>query len=161
MRVFAAWGFLMLAVTGNASAASIAGSRASADRLTANLEERSKRKLQTARRALRSANVAYRTGDAAGLTTSVLAIERGVDQAYEFLVETGENPRAMPQYFKHAEIEIRHLYRRLDYFESKINNDDRALLEAVKDRVQQIEHKLLIGITTGTKLERGLLIPTM
>ena len=135
---------------GIGQAASIAGSRASTSWATVNLEERSKRELKLAKRALRSARLAYQAGDMAASVASVLALERSVDQAYEFLVETGENPRARPEYFKQAEIQLRHLCRRIEYFQSQMSYEDRTVLEAVKIQIQQVQHELLSGIVSGT-----------
>ena len=143
---------ILLSLPGGTFAASIAGSRASTDRVTATLEGRSKRELKRAKRALRSARLAYRAGNKASFVASMLAIEDRIDRVYELLVQTGENPREMPEYFKQAEIEIRQLYRRLEFFGTEISNGDSELVENVKARAQEIQHDLLSGIASGTRV---------
>lgn len=140
---------LALALTLAGTAA--ASTELDAVRAEANLEKRSKLALDNAASALRSAREAYQAGDAATVTAKTDEIGESVDLAYNSLTETGKNPRKSPKWFKHAEMETRELTRRLEDFAQQMNYNDRAILDKIRARVEQVHDELLTGLMEGRK----------
>ena len=116
-----------------------------------NLEKRSKLAMDNAGAALKEAREAYRSGDAGATTAKVKEVEESVDLAYTSLSDTGKNPRKSPKYFKQAEMATRELARKLDDFQHEMSYTDRASLDAVRARVQQVHDDLLTGLMEGRK----------
>ncbi|MDE3159220.1 MAG: hypothetical protein KGM92_10675 [Acidobacteriota bacterium] len=140
---------LALALTLAGTAA--ASTELDAVRAEANLEKRSKLALDNAASALRSAREAYQAGDTATVTAKTDEIGESVDLAYNSLTETGKNPRKSPKWFKHAEMETRELTRRLEDFAQQMNYNDRAILDKIRARVEQVHDELLTGLMEGRK----------
>ena len=140
---------LALALTLAGTAA--ASTELDAVRAEANLEKRSKLALDNAASALRSAREAYQAGDTATVTAKTDEIGESVDLAYNSLTETGKNPRKSPKWFKHAEMETRELTRRLEDFAQQMNYNDRAILDKIRARIEQVHDELLTGLMEGRK----------
>jgi len=140
---------LALALTFAGAAA--ASTELDAVRAEANLEKRSKLALDNAASALRSAREAYQAGDTATVTAKTDEIGESVDLAYNSLTETGKNPRKSPKWFKHAEMETRELTRRLEDFAQQMNYNDRAILDKIRARIEQVHDELLTGLMEGRK----------
>lgn len=138
---------LALTLAGGAAAST----ELDAVRAEANLEKRSKLALDNAASALRSAREAYQAGDTATVTAKTDEIGESVDLAYNSLTETGKNPRKSPKWFKHAEMETRELTRRLEDFAQQMNFNDRAILDKIRARVEQVHDELLTGLMEGRK----------
>ena len=142
-----AWGILLvLLVAGGVARAELDQARAEP-----NLEKRSKLALDNADAALRAARTDYRSGDAAATATKMKEVQDSVDLAYMSLTDTGKNPRKSPKYFKQAEMATRELGRKLDDFQHEMSYNDRASLDAVKARIQQVHDDLLTGLMEGRK----------
>lgn len=140
---------LALALTLAGTAA--ASTELDAVRAEANLEKRSKLALDNAASALRSAREAYQAGDTATVTAKADEIGESVDLAFNSLTETGKNPRKSPKWFKHAEMETRELTRRLEDFAQQMNYNDRAILDKIRARIEQVHDELLTGLMEGRK----------
>lgn len=140
---------LALALTLAGTAA--ASTELDAVRAEANLEKRSKLALDNAASALKSAREAYQAGDTATVTAKADEIGESVDLAYNSLTETGKNPRKSPKWFKHAEMETRELTRRLEDFAQQMNYNDRAILDKIRARIEQVHDELLTGLMEGRK----------
>ena len=138
---------LALTLAGRAAAST----ELDAVRAEANLEKRSKLALDNAASALRSAREAYQAGDTATVTAKTDEIGESVDLAYNSLTETGKNPRKSPKWFKHAEMETRELTRRLEDFAQQMNYNDRAILDKIRARIEQVHDELLTGLMEGRK----------
>lgn len=138
---------LALTLAGGAAAST----ELDAARAEANLEKRSKLALDNAASALRSAREAYQAGDTTTVTAKTDEIGESVDLAYNSLTETGKNPRKSPKWFKHAEMETRELTRRLEDFAQQMNYNDRAILDKIRARVEQVHDELLTGLMEGRK----------
>lgn len=138
---------LALTLAGGAAAST----ELDAVRAEANLEKRSKLALDNAASALRSAREAYQAGDTTTVTAKTDEIGESVDLAYNSLTETGKNPRKSPKWFKHAEMETRELTRRLEDFAQQMNYNDRAILDKIRARVEQVHDELLTGLMEGRK----------
>ena len=138
---------LALTLAGGAAAST----ELDAVRAEANLEKRLKLALDNATSALRSAREAYQAGDTATVTAKTDEIGESVDLAYNSLTETGKNPRKSPKWFKHAEMETRELTRRLEDFAQQMNYNDRAILDKIRARIEQVHDELLTGLMEGRK----------
>jgi hypothetical protein len=66
-------------------------------------------------------------------------------------MKTGKNPRNSPRWFKPAEISTRDLSKKLDTFQRDMDYADRAMLDKVKARVQQVHDALLLGLMEGKR----------
>ncbi len=113
------------------------------------LEKRARLALENAMAKLQAARDAYQKNDAAGLKANVAEIQESVDLAYTSLTETHKDPRRSPKWFKYAEIQTRDLLRKLDTFQQDMDFQDRPLLDKVKEDVQQVHEKLLLGLMEG------------
>jgi hypothetical protein len=115
------------------------------------LEKRSKLALDNAFAAYQAARDAYQKGEMEQVQANIEEIERSVDLAYQSLTDTGKNPRRSPKWFKNAELATRDLARRIAGLQDQMSYTDRALLDKVKARVQQVHDELLLGLMEGKK----------
>lgn len=116
-----------------------------------NLEKRSDRALENASRAIDTARQAYAAGDMDKTRQGLEEVRASVELSYQSLQETGKNPRRSPKHFKRAELQIREMLRRLRGLEDDFSVDDRALVQKVEQRLQEIHDELLTGIMTKKK----------
>jgi hypothetical protein len=115
------------------------------------LEKRSKLAMDNAVAAYQNARDAYQKGEMEQVKASIEEIEESVDLVYQSLTDTGKNPRRSPKWFKSAELATRDLARRLASFQDQMSYTDRAWLDKVKARVQQVHDELLLGLMEGKK----------
>jgi hypothetical protein len=115
-----------------------------------NLEKRSGLALQNALAAYQATRTAYDAGDADSVRSSIDEIEESVKLAYNSLRATGKNPRKSSKLFKKAEADTRDLMRRLDGLQQRMEVQDRALLDGVRELVQGVHDHLFLGLTQGT-----------
>jgi phytoene dehydrogenase-like protein len=116
-----------------------------------NLERRSKLALDNATEELQAARESYRNGDSEKVAAHVAEVGESVDLAYESLKQTNKDPRRSPKWFKNAEISTRNLLRKLDTFQQDMSFNERAGLDQVKARIQQVHDELLVGLMEGKK----------
>jgi hypothetical protein len=116
-----------------------------------NLEKRSGLAMDNAMAALKQARAAYQAGDLAQVAAKATEVEDSVDLAYTSLVQTGKDPRKSSRWFKRAEIASRDLLRSLEALERDMSFQDRALLEKLKAKVQQVHDDLLTGLMEGKR----------
>ena len=130
-----------------------AGARADLKAVLAepNLEKRSKLAMDNAAAAYDTARSAYDAGDAKRTGEALHELQESVEVAYSSLEQTGKDPRKSPKWFKKAEMETRELLRRLDGFQNAMSFDDRASVDPVKAKVQQVHDELLLGLMEGKK----------
>ena len=114
-----------------------------------NLEKRSRLALDNAAVKLQEAREAYQKDDETAVKAAVAELQESVDLAFASLTETHKDPRKSPKWFKHAEIQTRDLLRKLDTFQQDMSFQDRPLLDKVKEDVQQVHDKLLLGLMEG------------
>jgi hypothetical protein len=110
------------------------------------LEKRAKSALSYARKAVGRAVKAYRAGDVAGGEGFLKEIQQAVELAKESLDDTGKDPRKRSGPFKSLEIGTRRLLGELHAIEKEMNYDERAVLVAVENRIEEINHELVMGI---------------
>jgi hypothetical protein len=120
-------------------------------RAEADLEKRSGLALDNASGAFKAARAAYDKGDDDQVAASAAEIQESVDLAAASLKQAGKNPRSHPKWYKRAEIATRDLLRKLDAFQQAMSYVDRAALETVKTRVQQVHDDLLVELMEGRK----------
>jgi len=130
---------------------SAAGARADLQQARAetNLEKRARLALENATVMLQAAREAYQKADSTALSADVAELQESVDLAYTSLNDTHKNPRKSPKWFKYAEIQTRDLLRKLDTFQQDMSFQDRPVLDKVKEDVQQVHEKLLLGLVEG------------
>lgn len=111
-----------------------------------NLEKRSKAALDHAEDTLKESRHAYTAGDLKQTGEYLDEFEKSVDLAESSLKESGKIPHKSPKYFKYAEIKTGVLLRRLEAFAQEMNLADRSLVEKVKEKVQGVHDRFLLGI---------------
>ena len=116
-----------------------------------NLEKRSKLALDNAMSAYDAARTAYDKGDSKATEAALHEVQESVEVAYTSLEQTGKDPRKSPKWFKKAEMETRDLVRRLDGLQNAMSFNDRAAVEPVKAKVQQVHDNLLVGLMEGKR----------
>jgi len=110
-----------------------------------NLERRSELALENANAAIDRAKQAYDAGQMEAMRAALTEVADSVDVAYDALVATGKNARH-DKGFKKAEQRTRMLLRRLDGLLQVVGFEDRTPIEAARDRVAEVNEKLLNGI---------------
>jgi hypothetical protein len=115
------------------------------------LGKRSKLALDNAFAAYQGARDAYEASDMERVKAGIEEMEQSVDLAYQSLKDTGKDPRKSPRWFKNAELATRELARRIESFQEQMSYNDRAVLDKVKARVQQVHDELLLGLMEGKK----------
>jgi hypothetical protein len=113
------------------------------------LEKRSAIAMDNALSVFQSAREAYRKGDDKQVAAAAAEVEESVNLAFTSLQQTGKDPRKYPKYFKRAEIGTRELLRRLEAFQGEMDFADRAMLNELRGRVQQVHDELLVGLMEG------------
>jgi hypothetical protein len=116
-----------------------------------NLEKRARLALDNAAAMLQSAREAYQKDDNAGVSANAAEVQESVDLAFASLSETHKDPRKSPKWFKYAETQTRELLRKLETFQHDMNFQDRPMLDKVKEDIEQIHEKLLLGLMEGKK----------
>lgn len=116
-----------------------------------NLEKRSKLALDNAETCFQAMRAAYEKNDNSHVAAAVSELRESVEVAYTSLTETGKDPRKSPKWFKRAEIQTRDLLRRLDAFQRDMQFEDRAMLDDLKARTQQVHDDLLMGLMEGKR----------
>ncbi len=111
-----------------------------------NLEKRSRAALDNADDALKQAREAYSAGNIDKTMALLSEVQQSVELAANSLKETGKNPVKHPKHFKVAEQRTRELLRKLENFDKEMNVGDRATLETVRAKIQQVHDDLLEGI---------------
>jgi len=108
-----------------------------------NPEHRSELALDNADAAVTACGDAYKNGDLEKTKAEATEIEQSVTMAVDSLNETGKDARRNPKYFKRAELNTRHLLRRLDGLIESMSSADRPLLLYVRNRISDIHEQLL------------------
>jgi hypothetical protein len=120
-------------------------------RLESNPERRARDAVEFAAGAERQAEAAYDKGDADGVRSDLKTMEDAVELARKSLESTGKNANRHPGPFKFAETRSHELLLRLDDFEHRVDESERALLEEPKNKVQQIHDAWLEAIMEKKK----------
>ena len=117
----------------------------------ANLEKRSKLALANADQAISEAREAYNKSDMKVTEEKLAEVRESVELAQKALAATGKKPGKSPGPYKYAETHTRELLKRLDGLKHEMDSSERALIEPVQNRVQEIHDAWLDGILTHAK----------
>ena len=112
------------------------------------LEKRAQMALAHARRTVGAVTKAYLNGSPDEGERLLGEIEGAIEMAKEALDATGKNPSRNPKHFKNLEIGTRSLVRELGEVEQQLSYNERERLNAVRERIAEINHDLLLGIMT-------------
>ncbi len=116
-----------------------------------NPERRSDRAMINAQVTLDGARDAYRKGDVPKAAIALEEVRESVDLGYEALVDGGKDPHKHPKFFKAAELKTRDMLRRLNDMYREVAQEDRVIVEKVRDSVSEVHDNLLNGIMTRKK----------
>jgi len=116
-----------------------------------NLEKRSRLALAIADQAVSEAREAYTAQDMKAAGARLGEVREAVELAQSALTASGKKPGKSPGPYKYAETESRKLLRRLDGLKHEMDDADRAIVEPVQNRVQEIHDAWLDGILTHAK----------
>jgi hypothetical protein len=116
--------------------------------------------IRKARYAVRAAELQLEAGrkkykdgypeDGQKLVEDLLAL---VEQAYDWLGDTGRDPRKRPAGFKDTEIKLRKMVKALEELRLSMPADERPPLEKVQKRLREIGEDLLLGVMRVKKKE--------
>ena len=107
-------------------------------RTESNPEHRARDAVEFAAVAERQAEAAYDKGDTDGVRSDLKTMEDAVELARQSLNATGKNANRHPGPYKFGETRSHELLQRLNDFEHRMDESERALVEGPKNKVQQI-----------------------
>ena len=116
-----------------------------------NPERRSKLALDNANSAIDAARDAYSAGHLKQSNAALAEVRESVELCLESLDATGKNARKSPKPFKHAELEIRGLVRRLKSLETDFSVEDRGEVLSTEQRLQEVHDELISRIMSKRK----------
>jgi hypothetical protein len=116
-----------------------------------NLEKRSRMALANADQAISEAREAYAVQDMKATESKLGEVRASVELAQAALAASGKKPGKSPGPYKYAETKSRELLRRLEGLKQEMDLADRAVIEPVQNRVQEIHDAWLDGILTHAK----------
>ena len=113
-------------------------------------DKRSELALANADHAVDVARQAYSGGDLKAEREALDEIRQSVELSSDSLHQSHQAPRRS-KYYKRAELKAQALVRRLQTLRDDVDVDDRAAVEAVMKRVQEIHDQLLVEIMSKKK----------
>jgi hypothetical protein len=116
-----------------------------------NLEKRSRLALGNGDQAISEAREAYGKGDMKTVESRLAEVRESVELAQTALAATGKKPGRSPGPYKYAETKSRELLKRLEGLKQEMDSSERAMVEPVQNRVQEIHDAWLDGILTHAK----------
>lgn len=117
-----------------------------------NLYRRVERGMAAASAKLDEARKTYRSGDP---YKSQEQVEMCVDialEAYDMIVESGEDMRKRSSRFKKSEIALRGIYRKLEEHENAVDIVDRGPVERARKTISKMQDNILNGMFQGGPL---------
>lgn len=114
------------------------------------LEKQSETQLSEAEQAMTAARGAYTAGKWDEAQQQLSRVKTGVESALKSLEDSGAAPRRS-KYYKRAELRVRGLVRRVHGFREEVPLQDRDVIAAVENRLQEIHDKLLLDIMSKRK----------
>ena len=116
-----------------------------------NLDRRADLALLNANASLDRAKAAYSNGEYKQSTEAVLEIRDSIEVCNEALKATGKDPRRNSKQFKKVELRLQTLIRRVKGFAQGVSIEDRALVQQVQARLEEINDDMVSGIFTKSK----------
>ena len=120
-------------------------------RTESNPVRRARDAVEFAASAERQAEAAYDKGDRDGVRSDLKTMEDAMDLAQKSLEATGKNATRHPGPYKFAETRSHELLQRLNDFEHRMDENERALLDGPKSKVQQIHDEWFEAIMEKKK----------
>ncbi len=120
-------------------------------RADGNLEHRAKSAVELAAASERSAEAAYSKGDMAAVTAELKNMVAAVETAQRSLSESGKSPMRHPGPYKSAELRTEEILVRLGDLERRMDAEERNVVEAPKNKVQEIHDAWFEGIMSKKK----------
>ena len=114
------------------------------------LGKRSELALANADRAIDDARKAYTDGDDKAIRAALDELSESADVAYDALQHAHGAPRNS-KYYKHAELKLRAMTRRLNGFRDQVNFDARQPVETVIKKLSDIHDRVLADIMSKKK----------
>lgn len=133
--------FLVLLIAVAALPANLASVRAEP-----NVEKRSRLALDNADAAYLRSRANLEAGKAEAAAADLQEVQQSVELAKEALDQTHQNPSRKPKNFKYAETRTRDLLRKLKGWQESLDSTDRPMVEAVRNRIQEVHDEWLTGI---------------
>jgi len=116
-------------------------------------EHRARAAIEYASVAERNAEAAYSRGDMKSVESELRNMEQSLGLAQDSLTASGKTPGRNPGPYKYAEMHSRELLIRLGDLEQKMDVSERAPVEAIRSKVQQMHDAWFDGIM-GPKHQR-------
>ena len=117
----------------------------------ANLEHRAKAAVEFAAAAEKSAEANYARGDMAAVQADLKAMVEAVETARDALEQTGRPASRHPGPYKSAELKTQDILVRLNDLERRMDAEERAVVAAPRNRVQEIHDAWFDGIMSKKK----------
>jgi len=111
-----------------------------------NFEKRSRLALANADAAYLRSRADFDAGQLETAAADLQEVQQSVELAKEALLETHQNPSRKPKNFKYAETRTRDLLRKLKGWQESVDLTDRPMIEAVRNRIQEVHDEWLTGI---------------
>lgn len=113
-------------------------------------DKRSDLALSNADHAVDVARQSYSAADLKAEREALDEIRQSVELCFDSLHQSHQAPRRS-KYYKRAELKVQALVRRLQTLRDDVDVDDRAAVEAVMKRLQEIHDQLLVEIMSKKK----------
>lgn len=111
-----------------------------------NVEKRSRLALDNADAAYLRSRANLEAGKSEAAAADLQEVQQSVELAKEALDQTHQNPSRKPKNFKYAETRTRDLLRKLKGWQESLDSTDRPMVEAVRNRIQEVHDEWLTGI---------------
>lgn len=111
-----------------------------------NFEKRSRLALDNADAAYLRSRADFDAGKLEAAAADLREVQQSVELAKEALDQTRQNPSRKPKNFKYAETRTRDLLRKLKGWQESVDSSDRPMIEAVRNRIQEVHDEWLTGI---------------
>ena len=120
-------------------------------RADVNPERRAKLAVDFAAAAEKNAEAAYSSGDMAAVIAALKNMVAGMELAKEALDQTGKTANRNPGPFKAVELKSQAILERLGDLEKRMDSEERSVLDAARNRVQEIHDAWFDGIMSKKK----------
>jgi len=114
------------------------------------LEKRSELALANADQGIDDARKAYTAGDEKTATAALDDVASAVEVSYDALEHAHKAPRNS-KYYKHAELKVRALMRRLNSFRDEVSFDSRQQVDTVIKKLSDVHDQLIADIMSKKK----------
>ena len=120
-------------------------------RTDANAEHRAHSAIEYSVMAERNAETAYSRGDLPAVKAELKNMMDGVELARQSLEQTGKSPMRHPAPYKFGELRTQEMLVRLGDLERKMDAEEREMVQAPREKVQEIHDAWFDGIMSKKK----------